>query len=353
MQHHHSEVRVTATAAVKQQSTSPAKGKVQPQTQGPYIPPHRLENLGEQPAAPCADLKQFTVQLVPDMFSIQLVASSPAAFQGLAPPRHHSFTSINAYLQEVCQDSGGSFADVWLDTLHITFASLALPAGREQEFVALLHAAAATLPDLTTGCYKIVDLQHTDKEYRQKADVKGTNFYLLDLDSTSEDFICTQFLWLDALHKTAQQVKGSCTDIRSIERQHMSVRAFSLEDAAKSFRRIRREVQARPATMKCAGIRIQQTVDQIVQAGSNPGIIAHGYFYKLQARYPVCLYSSCMQASYHVRRQDELMRHKHKANVAAEHAVVKHMLNQLALSGATDRGSIVQHQDDTTVAARF
>ncbi|KAL3143615.1 hypothetical protein ABBQ38_002412 [Trebouxia sp. C0009 RCD-2024] len=272
------------------------------------------------------------------MFSIQLVGSSPAAFQGLAPPRHHGFTSINAYLQEVCQDTGASFADVWLDTAHITFASLALPAGREQEFVALLHAAAATLPDLTTGCYKIVDLQHYDKFTRQDAAIKGTNFYYLDLDSTSEDFIRTQLLWLDVLHKTAEQVNGRCTDTRSIEHQHMTVRSFSLRDATKSFHRIRKEVQARPATMRCAGIRIQQSVDQALQARSNQGIIAHGYFYQLQARYPVCLYSSCMQASYHVRRQDELMRHKHKANVAAENAVVKHMLNQLALSVATDRG---------------
>ena len=278
------------------------------------------------------------MQLVPDMFTIQLAGSSPAAFQGLAPPRHHNFTSINAYLGEICQDFGTSFADVWLDTLHITFASLALPVGREQEFVVLMNAAAATLPDLATGCYKIVDLQHTDKEHRDKADIKGTNFYYLNLDSTSEDFIRAQFLWLDALRKAAQQVNGSCTDARGIERQHMSVRAFSLRDAAVVLPYVRRQVRARPATMKCAGIRIQQSMDQAVQAGSNQGIIAHGYFYQLVARYPVCLYSSCKQASYHVRLRDELTRHKNKANQTAENAVVKNMLEQLALTVASDSG---------------
>lgn len=251
---------------------------MQPHSNGVYIPPCPARNVKQQQLAACAKLKEYTVQLVPDLFSIQLVGSSPAAFQGLAPPRHHNFTSIHAFLQEVCQDSGAGFADVWLDTAHITFATLALPAGREQEFAALLRAASGSLPELTTGCYKIVDLQHYDKRTRRDAAIKGSNFYYLDLNSATEEFIRTQFVWLDALKSIAHQVSGSCTDVRTIEHQHMTVRSFSLRDATKSFQRIRKAVQAQPATMGCAGIRIQQSVDQALEAGSDQGIVAHGYF---------------------------------------------------------------------------
>lgn len=117
----------------------------------------------------------------------------------------------------------------------------------------------------------------------------------------------------------------------------MTVRSFSLRDATKSFQRIRKAVQAQPATMGCAGIRIQQSVDQALEAGSDQGIVAHGYFYQPQARYPVCLYSSCMQASYHVRLQDELMRQKQKADEAAQNTAVQHVLDQLVLSIAADK----------------
>ena len=56
------------------------------------------------------------MQLVPNLPSIQLVDGNPAAFKGLPPPSHHHFTPIHAYLQEICQDCGASFADVSLDS---------------------------------------------------------------------------------------------------------------------------------------------------------------------------------------------------------------------------------------------
>ena len=83
-------------------------------------------------------------------------------------------------------------------------------------------------------------------------------------------------------------------------------------------------------------------MDQALKAepGSDQGLIAHGYFYKPQARYPVCLYSSCMQASHHVRLHDEQMRQTQKATTvpvaasdgAAMEAAVEKVLEQLSLS---------------------
>lgn len=115
----------------------------------------------------------------------------------------------------------------------------------------------------------------------------------------------------------------------------MTVRSCSLRDATKSFHQIRKEVRAHPATMKCAGIRIQQSVDQALEAQPDQGLIAHAYFYKPQARYPVCLYSSCMQASHHVRLQHEQMQRNQKAAAAAEgaasSAAVQQVLEELIL----------------------
>ena len=275
------------------------------------------------------------MQLVPNLPSIQLVDGNPAAFKGLPPPSHHHFTPIHAYLQEICQDCGASFADGWLDTAHITFATLAVPADKVQSFAALLHAAARHLPDLSTGCYKIVDLQHYDKRSRRDAAVKGSNFYYLDLESSTPEFVDNQLVWLDALKSIAQQVRGSCKDFRNVHQQHMTVRSFSLRDATESFHRIRKEVQGHPTTMHCAGIRVQQPVDQALDSRAGQGLIAHAFFYTPQARYPVCLYSSCMQASYHVRLQHEQMQRKQKAaaaaaaEVAAGKAAVQQVLEQL------------------------
>lgn len=44
----------------------------------------------------------------------------------------HSFTPVHTFLQHICQDSGAGFADVWLGTAHILFASLALQANMVQ-----------------------------------------------------------------------------------------------------------------------------------------------------------------------------------------------------------------------------
>lgn len=217
---------------------------------------------------------------------------------------------------------------------HITFATLALPADKVQRFAALLHAAARHLPDPSKGCYKIVHLQHFDKRSRRDAAVKGSIFYYLDLEGTTSDFVDNQSIWLDALKSIAQQVGGSCKNFRSINQQHMTVRSFRLRDATNSFHHIRKEVQAHPATMNCAGIRIQQSVTQALEAGADHGFVVHAYFYKPQARYPVCLYSSCMQASHHARLQGEQMRRKQKAaaaDQAACQAAVEQVLEQLIL----------------------
>ena len=118
------------------------------------------------------------MQLVPNLPSTQLVGRSPTVSKGLPPPSHHPFNPIHVFLQEICQESGASFADVWLDTAPITFATLALPADKAKSFAALLHAAARHLPDLSTGCYKLVDLQLYNHRTRPDATVKNGNVSL-------------------------------------------------------------------------------------------------------------------------------------------------------------------------------
>ena len=274
---------------------------------------------------------EFTVQLVPDLGSIQLIDGSHAAFKGAPPPSHHQVTAVHAYLEHICPSHGASFADVWLDIAHITFAALRLPASKLEDFAALISAAAADLPELTTGTYKICDLALYDKRNRVDAAYKGSDFYYLDVQSTTIDFVNIQYDWFHTLRCIAKQVGGSCNGLEGIDRQHMTVQSFSLRNARQAFQEIKRTVQMQPAAMRCAGLRILQAVDQALESGSGQGINVHGYMYMLQARYPVSLYSSCKQASYHIWRTVEEQR-KQKANAAAIEAAVDHVLDQLSLS---------------------
>lgn len=299
-----------------------------------YIPPWKRTvglSHGRASASNKEKMLEFAVQLVPDLSSIQLIDGSHAAFQGAPPPSHHQVTAVHAYLEHICPGHGASFADVWLDIAHITFAALRLPASKLKSFADLMTEAAADLPELTTGTYKICDMAHYDKRNRVDAAQKGSNFYYLDVQSTTTDFINIQHIWFHTLKCIAKKVGGTCNELEGIDRQHMTIRSFSLRNARQAFQELRKSVKMRPATMRCAGLRILQAVDQALESGSGQGIIAHGYMYMLQARYPVSLFSSGKQASYHIWHAAKEQR-KQKAHAAAIEAAVDHVLDQLLLS---------------------
>ena len=274
---------------------------------------------------------QYTVQLVPDLSSITLSNSSHAAFVGKPPPAHHNYTAVNDFLEYICPGVGGSFADVWLDTAHITFASINLPTDKVHSFKSVFSQNTAELPALTSGCYNITDLNVFINPDRHDADTKGDRYYCLDLDSTTSDFQDTQELWIQALQQTVHDLGGECSDIHSNQDQHMTIRAYSLKTAARSFDQLAKAVRANPATMRCAGIRIQQSVDQALEAGTKQALIAHGYFHKPLARYPVPLYISCEAASHGIFLADK-QRRLQRRDAAVLESAVNDILDRLSLS---------------------
>ena len=274
---------------------------------------------------------EYTVQLVPDLSSITLSNSSHAAFASKPPPAHHNYTAIHDFLAHICPQLGGSFADVWLDTAHITFANIHLPTDKVCSFSSAFTQKVAELPALTSGCYNITDLKHFKKAYRRDSGTKGSSFYYLDLDSTTSDFQETQELWVQALQKTVHDMGGKCNDIRRNREQHMTVRSFSLKTAAGSFDQLAKAVRANPATMRCAGIRIQQSVDQALEAGTKQALIAHGYFHKALARYPVPLYISCEAASHAIVHADK-QRRLQRRDAAVLEAAINDIVDCLSLS---------------------
>ncbi|DBA81287.1 TPA: hypothetical protein ACH3X2_006904 [Trebouxia sp. C0005] len=187
------------------------------------------------------------------------------------------------------------------------------------------------LPALTSGCYNVTDLKHFTKASRRDISTRGSSVYYLDLDSTTTGFQETQQLWIQALQKTVHELGGKCSDIRRNQEQHMTVRSFSLTTAAGSFDQLAKAVRANPATMRCAGIRIQQSVDQALEAGTKQELIAHGYFHKPLARYPVPLYSSCEAASHQTVLADK-QRRLQRRDAAVLESAINAILNQLSLS---------------------
>jgi len=274
---------------------------------------------------------EYTVQLVPDLSSITFSNSSHAAFVGKPPPAHHNYTAIHDFLDHICPGPGGSFADVWLDTAHITFANIHLPTDKVDSFTSVFTQKIKELPALTSGCYNITDLKHFRKASRRDITTKGSSFYYLDLDSTNLDVQDTQELWIQALQKTVHELGGKCSDIRRNREQHMTVRSFSLTTAAGSFDQVAKAVRANPATMRCAGIRIQQSVDQALEAGTKQALTAHGYFHKPLARYPVPLYISCEAASHGIVLADK-QRRLQRRDAAVLETVINDILDRLSLS---------------------
>lgn len=267
-----------------------------------------------------AKMLDYTVQLVPDLSSIQLADGKHAAFQGRHPPSHHNYTAIHAFLEYICTGIGGAFVDVWLDTAHITFADVQLPSHQVQKFAGAFSQATAELPPLT-GCYNITDLKLHRKDNRRDSHIKGDSFYYLDLNSTSSQFQDTQQLWARALQKTVCNLGGRCDDIRGNQEQHMTIRSFSLRTAAGSFHQVAKAVRANPARMRCAGIRIQQSVSQALEAGNGQGLTAYGYCHLLLARYPVPLYTSCEAASHGIVLADKERRLRRKEAALREATV--------------------------------
>ena len=274
---------------------------------------------------------EYTVQLIPDLSSITLLNSTHAAFVGKPPPAHHNYTPIHDFLDHICPGLGGDFADVWLDTAHITFANIYLPINRVHSFTSAFTQKVVELPALTSGCYNITDLKHFTKASRRDISTRGSSFYYLDLDSTTTGFQETQQLWIQALQKTVHELGGKCSDIRRNQEQHMTVRSFSLTTAAGSFDQLAKAVRANPATMRCAGIRIQQSVDQALEAGTTQELIAHGYFHKPLARYPVPLYSSCEAASHQTVLADK-QRRLQRRDAAVLESAINDILDRLSLS---------------------
>ncbi len=274
---------------------------------------------------------QYTVQLVPDLSSITLLNSSHAAFVGKPPPAHHNYTAINDFLEHIRPGLGRSFADVWLDTAHITFANIQLPTDKVCSFSSAFTQKVAELPALTSGCYNITDLKHFKKASRRDISTKGSSFYYMDLDSTTSDFQDTQELWVQALQQTVRELGGKCNDIRRNREQHMTVRSFSLRTAAGSFEQLAKALRANPATVRCAGIRVQQSVDQALETGNKQALIVHAYFHKLLARYPVPLYISCEAASHAIVLADK-QRRLQRRDAAALEAAVNDVLDCLSLS---------------------
>ncbi len=273
---------------------------------------------------------EYTVQLVLDPNSIVLWDQSHAAFEGHPPPAHHSYTAIHAYLEHICRGLGGGFADVWLDTAHITLGAVRLPAAAVKHFKADFTEVTATLPSLTSGCYKITSLQHYAKPHRRDISTKGGNFYFFKLDLMTSEFANVLYSWYQALHSTVLQLGGWVVDpgFRRMQEHHMTIRSFSLRTAADSFAQVARAVQVNPATMGCLGIRIQQSVDQALEEGTDQALVAHGYFYQLQARYPVPLYTSCEAASRGIVRTDTQHRMR-KKDAAIMEAIVDDVLDKL------------------------
>ena len=299
-------------------------------TLGIPVVPFRL-SCQEQAIKRPPGMLQYTVQLVPDLSSITLSNSSHAAFVGKPPPAHHNYTAINDFLEHMCPGVGGSFADVWLDTAHITFASIKLPTDKVDSFKSVFSQNTAELPALTSGCYNITDLNLFISPDRHDTDTKGDRHYCLDLDSTTSDFKDTQELWLQVLQQTVYDLGGNCTDIHSNQDQHMTIRAYSLRTAAGSFDQLAKAVRANPATMRCAGIKIQQSVDQALESGNKQALITHGYLHKLLARYPVPLYISCEAASHAIVLADK-QRCLQRRDAAVLEAAINDILNHLSLS---------------------
>ena len=278
---------------------------------------------------------ELTVQLVPDLSSIALLEPDACrchtAFEGQQPPGHHHSTALHSYLECICPSVGASFADVGLDTAHITFATLRLPLDKLQMFTAAFTEAAAQLPSLSSESYAITGLALQKKPGRHEKHIKGDSFYYLDLESASINFVTIQRLWLEALRKTAHKCSGWCIDEKSMQRQHMTIRSFSLRTAAGSFDQVARAVQLHPATIQCAGIRIQQSVDDAMDSQTGMGMIAHGYLHSLLVRYPVPLYSSCVAASQIIRLADSQRRMQRLARKSAE-AVIEGMQDMQLMS---------------------
>ena len=141
----------------------------------------------------CAEkTNELTVQIVPDIGSIMLLEPDSyrryAAFAGECPPAHHTNTALHHFLECICPGVGGSFADVWLDIAHVTFATLKLPVSKLQMFSDLFTQAAAQLPPLSQCYYKIVGLKLYSKPCRREKQFKGDSFYYLDLESHTPDF---------------------------------------------------------------------------------------------------------------------------------------------------------------------
>ena len=109
----------------------------------------------------------------------------------------------------------------------------------------------------------------------------------------------------------------------------MTVRSFSLRTAARSFEQLAKAVRANPATMRCAGIRVQQSVDQALEAGTKQALIAHAYFHKPLARYPVPLYTSCEAASHAIVLADK-QRRLQRRDAAVLEAAVNDILGRLS-----------------------
>ena len=231
----------------------------------------------------------------------------------------------------MCPGVGGSFADVWLDTAHITFASITLPTDKVHSFKSVFSQNTAELPALTSGCYNITDLKHFKKPSRRDISTKGSSFYYLDLDSTTADFQETQELWIQALQQTVHALGGNCTDVHSNQDQHMTIRAYSLRTAAGSFNQLAKAVRANPATMRCAGIRVQQSVDQALEAGNKQALIVHAYLHKLLARYPVPRYISCEAASHAIVLADK-QRRLQRRDAAVLESAINDILDHLSLS---------------------
>ena len=299
-------------------------------TPGKPVVPFRMSCQKKTIKRPLGML-QYTVQLVPDLSSITLSNSSHAGFVGKPPPAHHNCTAINGFLEHICPGLGGSFADVWLDTAHITFASINLPTDKVHSFKSVFSQNTAELPALTSGCYNITDLTLFINPDRQDADTRGDRYYCLDLDSTTSDFQDTQELWLQVLQQTVYDLGGNCTDIHSNQDQHMTIRAYSLRTAAGSFNQLAKAVRANPATMRCAGIKIQQSVDQALESGNKRALITHGYLHKLLARYPVPLYISCEAASHAIVLADK-QRCLQRRDAAVLEAAINDILDHLSLS---------------------
>ena len=309
-----------------------------------YVPPHlrgqqRANGVIASPAAPVVSTRQyspagkkleFTVQLVLDLSSLRLKDGSHPAFKGHPPPEHHTKTAIHHYLAHICPTHGASFADVWLDIVHITFATVVLPADKVQDFKDIFAGRAAALPSLTAGCYDITSLELYRKEHRRDKATKGSDFYFFDVNSTTPGFEDTLRKWSDALRKAAYQTNGNCADFMSMKEQHITVRSFSLKTAKDSFRIVQKEVRNHPATIQCAGIRIQQSVDQALEEGTGQLLSAHAYFQKPVARYPVPLYTSCDAASHRIRLADNQRRMQIK-NAAISDATVDDIIEKMVV----------------------